>query len=103
MARPANENSIYRVSIHKNGDYNYATTHTYTIDEHGKRKYNYRHWGKIDENKKFYPGQAFVYASIEERKRLIFPPDWDLSEIERLSGFKTPGHPFGESEDCNRF
>ena len=53
MSRPTKEESIYKVSIHKNGGYMYAATHPYTVDENGNRKYVYCHWGVVDEKKKF--------------------------------------------------
>ena len=40
MSRPTREESIYQISIHRNGGYMYASTHPYTTDEKtGKRKY----------------------------------------------------------------
>lgn len=45
MSRPTKEESIYKISIHKNGGYMYAATHLYTVDENGNRKYVYCHWG----------------------------------------------------------
>lgn len=50
MSRPTKEESIYKVSIHKNGEYMYAATHPYTVDENGKRRYVHCHWGIVDEN-----------------------------------------------------
>ena len=103
MSRPTKEESIYKVSIHKNGGYMYAATHPYTVDENGNRKYVYCHWGVVDENKKFIPGKRYVFASLEERERLIFPDDWDMSEAKRLSGAKQPGRPAYTDADKNRF
>ncbi|MGM9751471.1 MAG: hypothetical protein ACI3YY_03800 [Candidatus Cryptobacteroides sp.] len=57
------EESIYKVSIHKNGGYMYAATHPYTVDENGNRKYVHCHWGVVDENKKFIPSIAFKAMS----------------------------------------
>ena len=45
MSRPTKDESIYKVSIHKNGGYVYAATHPYTVDENGNRRYVYCHWG----------------------------------------------------------
>ena len=47
MARPTREDSIYRVALHKNGGYMYATTHPYTMTADGKRKYTMLHWGTV--------------------------------------------------------
>ena len=103
MSRPTKEESVYKVSIHKSGGYMYAATHPYTIDENGKRKYVYRHWGIVDENKKFIPGKRYVFASLEERAKLVFPDDWDMSEAKRLSGARRPGRPAYTDSDKNRF
>ena len=81
----------------------YAATHPYTVDENGNRKYVYCHWGVVDENKKFIPGKRYIFASLEERERLIFPDDWDMSEAKRLSGAKQPGRPAYTDADKNRF
>jgi hypothetical protein len=103
MARPVSECSIYRVSIHKNGGYMYASTHPFTISPDGKRKYSNLHWGTVDEGLKFHPGKQFLYASLEERSRLIFPEGWDLSETEKLSGKRSQGRASYNEEDANRF
>ena len=106
MARPVNENSIYRISIHNNGGYKYATTHTFLIDEQtGKRKYKNLHWGTVTEiegEMKFIPGKLYIYASLEERAKLIFPEDWDISEISKLSGKKSKGRSAYTDVDKNR-
>ena len=43
MARLAKADSVYRMSLHKNGGYMYATTHPYTVTGDGKRKYSCLH------------------------------------------------------------
>ena len=40
MARLTKADSVYRMSLHKNGGYMYATTHPYTVTGDGKRKYS---------------------------------------------------------------
>lgn len=85
MSRPTKANSIYKVSIHRNGAYRYAATHPYTLDSEGHRKYTHCHWGTVDEELRFFPGKRFLLASLAERKKLIFPPEWDLSEIKKIN------------------
>ncbi|MDD2327639.1 MAG: hypothetical protein PHZ13_04900 [bacterium] len=75
MARPTREDSINRISIHKNGGYMYASTHPYTVTPEGKRNYSILHWGTVDKDMKFTPGSQYIYASLEERSKLIFPED----------------------------
>ncbi len=84
--RPAKANTIYKVSIHNNGGRKYASTQPFTVDENGKKHYSHKHWGIVDDNMKFHPNSTYFYAPLEERHKLIFPSDWDLSEIETLSG-----------------
>lgn len=103
MSRPTREESIYQVSIHRNGGHMYASTHPYTTDDSGKRKYVNCHWGTVDGNLKFIPGKRYIYASLEERSKLIFPKEWDLSETKKLSGSKSAGRPAYAEPDHNRF
>lgn len=41
MARLTKADSVYRMSLHKNGGYMYAATHPYTVTGDGKRKYSF--------------------------------------------------------------
>ncbi len=103
MARPTRDDSIYRISIHMNGDYMYASTHPYAVTPEGKRKYSLLHWGTVDQNLKFVPGQRYIYASLEERSKLMFPDGWDMSLADKLSGKRSQGRPAYEGSDVNRF
>lgn len=103
MARRVDPESQYRVSIHKYNGYRYASTQPGTVNPNtGKRDYRRIHWGTVDENNKFYPGKKYIFTSIEERSKLIFPDNWDLSELDKLSGNRKPGRPMIESQDENR-
>lgn len=103
MARKADPNSQYKVSIHLNNGYRYASTQPYQIDpDTGKKSYHHIHWGRLDENNKFIPGKNYLVASIAERGKLIFPREWDLSEIKKLSGAREKGRPAIESQNENR-
>ena len=103
MARPTRADSIYRIALHKNGGYMYATTHPYTLTEDGKRKYSCLHWGTVTEDLKFIPGKQYLYASPQDRAKLIFPEGWDLSEIDKLQSNRKQGRPSYEGTDVNRF
>ena len=104
MARPVDPNAQYRVKPHVNGGHTYASTQPSYVDkETGKKKYRYIHWGTIDDNRRFLPGVQFYQASPEERARLIFPEEWDMSEAEKLTGLREPGRPVYDGEDQNRF
>jgi len=104
MARPVDPIAQYRVKLHLNGGYTYASTQPFYIDpDTGKKKYRRIHWGTVDENNKFTPGSKFYQASPEERAQLIFPEDWDMSEAEKLAGLRPSGRPAYDGDCQNRF
>ena len=103
MARPTDSNSPYRVSIHHNNGYHYASTQPARVNpKTGKREYRHVYWGTVTDDLKFIPGKNYLLESIEERGKLIFPEGWDLSEIDKLSGRRKTGRPVIESQDENR-
>ena len=103
MPRPVDPVAPFRVKPHVTHGYTYASTRSQCIDpDTGKRKHPYIHWGTLDENMKFIPGSAFYLATPEERERLFFPEEWDLSEAKKLSGTRTPGRPAYNGNDQNR-
>jgi len=103
MPRPVNPEAQYRVKPHITKGYIYASTQPSYIDqETGKKKYRYIHWGRIDDNLRFIPGAAFYQASPEERSRLVFPDEWDMSEAEKLTGLRQPGRPAYDGKEQNR-
>ena len=104
MARKSQPDSIYRVSIHRNGGHTYAATHPYTIDKEGKRKYRVAHWGTVTDDLRFIPGKRFLQAPEEVRRSLIFPEGWDLSAIEGCASTNV-GHalPFREGDAGKAF
>ena len=85
MARPVDPSAQYRVKPHKTNGYVYASTQPSVIDpQTGKKKYRYIHWGTVEGEHKFIPGSVFRTTKNEERAKLIFPEDWDISEAEKL-------------------
>ena len=100
--RPASAETAYKIIIHTNGSYRYAATKTFTTDESGKKTYKYKHWGTLDDNNKFHPGASYYYASPEERSKLIFPQDWDMSETAGMTGEKRRGRIAYEADDVDR-
>lgn len=103
MGRPVDPNAKYRVKPHNNNGYTYASTQPPYVDpDTGKKKYRYIHWGIVDDKQRFIPGSAYYLASPEERSRLIFPEEWDMSETERLTGLRRPGRPTYNGKDQNR-
>ena len=80
MPRKPDPVAQYRISIHVDKGYRYASTQPAVVDpETGTRKYRRIHWGTVDENNRFIPGKAYLFSPIEERTKLIFPEGWDLS------------------------
>jgi len=103
MGRPVNENAQYTIKPHTTKGYTYASTQPPYIDANtGKKKYKYVHWGTVDDNLKFIPGSEFILATPEERSRLIFPEEWDMSAAENLTGLRKPGRPAYEDDCKNR-
>jgi hypothetical protein len=100
--RPFSASTQHKMIVHANGRHRYASTKPYTMDEGGVKRYTYKHWGTLDEHNRFRPGITYLYATIEERQQLIFPEDWDLSEIEALSGTKHRGLIAYEAQDVDR-
>lgn len=103
MARPTNPDTPYKITLHVNGGYRYATTRPLIKSEEGKTHNKSIHWGKVTEELKFIPGPQFIYAPSEEREKLVFPKDWDLSEIYKLESYRNTGRPANEDDDKNRF
>ena len=104
MARPRQEGTNYKMSIHVANGHRYASTQPLLVDQASGKTRNMRiHWGTVDENLRFYPGKRFFYASPSERARFVYPDTWDLTELEKLSGIKGQGRPAYEGADANRF
>ncbi len=51
---------------------------------------------------RFHPNSTYFYAHIEERRKLIFPAEWDLSEIKALCGTGHRGAVEYEGGDLDR-
>ena len=100
--RPTNADTAYKIIIHANGKYRYASTKQYTLGEDGKKTYSYKHWGTVDDKNKFHPGQNFFLAPPAERRKLIFPSGWDLSGASGLSEKKPRGRVAYEADDVDR-
>ncbi|MDR2442777.1 MAG: hypothetical protein LBE31_04565 [Deltaproteobacteria bacterium] len=87
MARPVNPKAQFTVKPHFTNGYTYASTQPPYIDpKTGKKVYRRIHWGVVDENLRFTPGTQFYKATAQERARLIFPKNWDMSKAAALLG-----------------
>jgi len=83
-ARKADPLTPYRVIRHKSNGYLYAATCETIVREDGKKTRRYTHWGALADGNRFVPNLRFMTLDASERKKLIFPDDWDLSEISSL-------------------
>ena len=80
--RPRDPKSPYLMKEHPIGKYLYASTYRLKkID--GREQYRRVHWGTLDDGKLFHPNSDFLYQSLEEQARFVFPPDWNLSELQK--------------------
>ncbi|MFZ2339630.1 MAG: transposase [Bacteroidales bacterium] len=104
MARPRLEGTNYKISTHVANGHRYASTQPLVVDGLTGMTRNVRiHWGTLDENLRFYPGKRFFYASPAERAKFVYPANWDLGELDKLSGARGAGRPAYDQEDSNRF
>lgn len=100
--RPANPDTARKVIVHTNGKYRYASTKQCAVGDDGRKKYSYKHWGTVDDHGKFHPNQNWFLAPPAERRRLIFPPGWDLGGAAGLSGKRPRGRAAYEAGDVDR-
>ena len=97
-----NADTAYKIIIHTNGGHRYAATKQFTMNEDGKKSYSYKHWGTLDDANKFHPSSNYFYASPADRRKLIFPSDWDLSDATGLTEKKPRGRVAYEADDVDR-
>ena len=103
MSRKPDPTNPYRVRLHKDKGYRYASTQPGTVNpETGKREYTRIHWGTVDENLRFHPNSTYILATAEERSKLIFPEGWDLSETKVLPGLPDASEMIPEGQNENR-
>ena len=100
--RPVSKDTQYKMIVHTNGGHRYASTKTFTVGEDGRKRYAYKHWGTLGDGDRFHPGTNYFYAAVEDRKRLIFPSNWDLSEISGLASSRRPGRMAYQGDDVDR-
>lgn len=102
LGRPVNKDTQYKVIVHTLGKHKYASTKVFTIGEDGKKRYTYRHWGTLEDGNRFHPGTNYFYAPVADRSKLIFPSDWDMSEVSELSSTRRRGRVSYQGDDVDR-
>ena len=86
MSRKEDPSTRYRVRIHKDREYTYASVQVPTISlKTGKKYPKTVNLGTLDDNFVFTPNAAFRLMSLEEQAKYIFPNEWDVSKIKNLS------------------
>ena len=103
MPRKPDPTSPFKVVIHKDKKYRYAATQPGKVNpDTGKKEYRFVHWGTVDENLRFHPNGRYFLATGEERARLIFPENWDLSETVVHTGLAEAGTMVREGQNESR-
>ena len=86
MSRKEDPSTRYRVRIHKDREYTYASVQVPTISlKTGKKYPKTVNLGTLDDNFVFTPNAAFRVMPLEEQAKYIFPNEWDISKIKNLS------------------
>ncbi len=101
MPRPVNPETAYRFVAHVTHGHAYASVQCLVTGKDGKRVRRHRHYGVLEDNR-FMPWAEFLALAPEERAKFIFPKEWDLSFLEKLSGMRGPGRPILDGEAQNR-
>lgn len=92
--RPRDPSTQYRVRPHAVGKYVYAVIRRYVADEAtGKIHRKTVQLGRVDDSNTFIPNNTYILLPPEERKKLLFPQEWDLSEVHKLPSERGPGRP----------
>ena len=79
MVRVKNQDTEFKIKIHNNNGYRYASTVTYKVDAKTKKaKQKYIHWGTVDRDLIFSPNLNFLSLSEEEQSKFIFPEGWTI-------------------------
>lgn len=86
--RPTKVETPFKIIIHNNGGRRYASTKVAILSPNGKKVFRHKHWGVIDENDKFTPNQTFLMTPSDERDKLMFPDNIDLTSIAGVTNVK---------------
>ena len=101
MPRTVNPAAAYRFVAHSTHGHVYAGVQCTVVGKDGRNVRRHRHYGVLD-GKKFTPWAEFLALPGEERAKFVFPPDWDLSLLDRLSDRRGQGRPVLDGEAQNR-
>lgn len=85
MSRPKDPNTQYRMKLFVSSNHRYAATANPSYNAEKKWCSNITIWGKLSEKSVFEPNLRFMLLTADEKKKYIFPKEWDIS-----SAFKKP-------------
>jgi len=101
MPRPVNPETAYRLVAHTTHGHVYASVQCTVVGKDGRKVRRHRHYGVI-ENNRFTPWADFLALPAGERAKFIFPREWDLSLMDKLSDRRGQGRPVLDCEAQNR-
>ena len=79
MSRTKDPDTKYRMKLFVSNSHRYAATADPGYNADRKWVSNTTIWGKLTENLVFEPNLRFVQLTAGEKKKFIFPPEWDIS------------------------
>ena len=91
MSRPKDPDTQYRMKLFVSNKHRYAATAAPGYNENGKWVPNTTIWGKLSEDSVFEPNLRFMMLTAEEKKKYIFPEDWDTSAASRTPSTEDVG------------
>ena len=101
MSRTVDPATAYRFVAHSTHGHVYASVQYTLVGKDGKKVRRHRHYGVLDGNK-FTPWVEFLALSGAERAKFVFPPEWDLSLLDKLSDRRGQGRPVLDCDAQNR-
>ncbi len=85
MSRTKDPLTIYRMKLFTPGNRRYAITINPGLNRNGNRASNISIWGNVTEDLKFKPNLRFVLLSMTEKKKYLFPPEWNIQEAYKVA------------------
>ena len=101
MPRTVNPATAYRLVPHATHGHVYASVQCTVAGKDGKNVRRHKHYGVLD-GSKFTPWAEFLALPASERAKFVFPPDWDLSLLDKLSDRRGQGRPVLDCDGRNR-
>ena len=101
MPRSVNPDTAYRLVAHTTHGHVYASVQCTVAGKDGRNVRRHKHYGVLEGNK-FTPWAEFLALPGAERAKFIFPPEWDLSILDKLSDRRGPRRPVLDCEAQNR-